>query len=355
MSEVVEVLNSLTGRSDLVNLTLLNWNRLVSPRDLQRARRAWCPNCLDHFINECNVVYEPLLWSLQAIGICPVHGVKLLEICRHCNRTSPPLARKSITGHCCHCHGWLGDSTKLKQSLSSFEEFRLTEAKRLIQICQSGQWDLDMQALVNKLMSNFPEMTLTSLAKQIGFPKITLWDWARRNVKPSFNNLTEFCYRLNISVSSLIEQSWQPKLITLRGDLDVKTERRNTRFVDWDHVRKELEEILNDPSETVSMAEVARRLGYAKRLLYEHWPEQCKAIAKRNTDKVKGLRKNNVQLVRSEVKAIGEHLIVSGQYPSRRRIEAMSSKPAILRSFHAKQEWADLLKLSSLTRTNQEN
>lgn len=345
--EVAEVLNLLTGRTDLTKLTLLTWDKLVSSRDLQRTRTAWCPTCLEHFLSEGDTVYEPLLWSLQSVRICPVHGDELVEVCKHCNRTSPLLTRRSRTGHCSRCHGWLGGESKGHKQITPFQEFSLTETKQLVQICQYQQLDLDMPSVLNNLMSNAPGMNLASCARQIGFPKVTLWDWAKRDVKPSFNNLLEFCYRLNISVIRLIEQRWASEQIKITAGLGVKIKlRKNSRFIDWDHVRQELEDILSDPNGIVSMAEVARKIGNAKRDLYRHYPDQCKAIARRYMNQVNKLRNGKIELIRSEVRTIGEHLLSSGQYPSRRQIEALSSKPAILRSHDAKREWISLLQKS---------
>jgi hypothetical protein len=45
-ADMVKVLEALTRRNDLRQLTLLSWHEVISHRGLLRRTRAWCPQCL---------------------------------------------------------------------------------------------------------------------------------------------------------------------------------------------------------------------------------------------------------------------------------------------------------------------
>lgn len=53
-SEFTRVLELLTGRNDIKDITNLEVKELVSSRNLLKSRLAWCPLCLKHALNIFN-------------------------------------------------------------------------------------------------------------------------------------------------------------------------------------------------------------------------------------------------------------------------------------------------------------
>lgn len=53
-SEFTRVLELLTGRNDIKDITSLEVKELVSSRNLLKSRLAWCPLCLKHALNIFN-------------------------------------------------------------------------------------------------------------------------------------------------------------------------------------------------------------------------------------------------------------------------------------------------------------
>ena len=71
--DFVQALETLTLRSDLCFLTLLNCASILSPRGLFRGYKAWCPACYQKWRLSGQVVYEPLLWAIETVKVCLQH------------------------------------------------------------------------------------------------------------------------------------------------------------------------------------------------------------------------------------------------------------------------------------------
>ncbi len=105
-------MEELTQRSDIRRLTMLNRRSILSPRELLRRRRAWCPLCFASWHDSGRAVYEPLLWTPEVIKLCPLHHNRLQVQCPYndCARPQSMLAARMRCGFCSTCHRWLGAS-----------------------------------------------------------------------------------------------------------------------------------------------------------------------------------------------------------------------------------------------------
>jgi hypothetical protein len=103
--EFVDVLQCLTLRNDLSHTTLLNWEAVIPTRGLSRATKAWCSVCYQEWEDNNQLLYDPLIWSLQEISICLKHSVKLVIQCPNpqCAQSIPWLNRCSRPGYCSKC------------------------------------------------------------------------------------------------------------------------------------------------------------------------------------------------------------------------------------------------------------
>jgi TniQ len=117
----VAALEYLTMQPNLAELTLSSWlmgkrpigNVLTSlfvdrPISMFKNHREWCPDCLHEWQDSDREVYEPLLWSLSLVAICPNHNRPLEQVCPQCHQLQPVFAAKTRVGRCSHCHAWLG-------------------------------------------------------------------------------------------------------------------------------------------------------------------------------------------------------------------------------------------------------
>lgn len=72
--EWANAFETLTGRTGIQSLTMLPWQDDLHSKDSCHSEyRAWCPVCLEQW-RECGQdIYEPLLWSLEGVLVCPTH------------------------------------------------------------------------------------------------------------------------------------------------------------------------------------------------------------------------------------------------------------------------------------------
>jgi hypothetical protein len=121
----VVALEYLTMQPNLAELTFSSWlmgkrpigNILTSmfvdrPISMFKNHREWCSECFQDWQDKDQVVYEPLLWSLSLVGICPRHDRWLERVCPHCSKIQPIFAAKTRVGRCSYCHAWLGLESK---------------------------------------------------------------------------------------------------------------------------------------------------------------------------------------------------------------------------------------------------
>jgi TniQ len=161
---LIQVLEELTLRRDLSNLTPLKWASLVFEFSLLRLYQAWCPLCYDNWHTDHRIIYNPLLWLVNTIKFCPHHEHQfLLEQCPHCDQKFPPLTRCSRPGYCSSCHLWLG-SFGLNQAFNEqivtqdswrqllIGDFSSHHNDKLVWQCM---WFDDVEDLVDNTPSNF--------------------------------------------------------------------------------------------------------------------------------------------------------------------------------------------------------
>ena len=112
---LVQGLEVLTGRRDLRFLTMLTWTEVLPRLHLQKRTRAWCPACFEEWRQAERAVYDPLVWTLAPVTVCPHHRQHLFTVCpfADCRRPSPWLSSRSRPGCCARCGRWLGNSATL--------------------------------------------------------------------------------------------------------------------------------------------------------------------------------------------------------------------------------------------------
>ena len=99
-TDVVQALEKLTMRNELASLTLLRWSHVFPQRQLNRHTKAWRPVCYQNWYSNNKTIYDPLMWSFQAVDICLEHKIPLQTYCPSCLSELPPLANNSRPGYC---------------------------------------------------------------------------------------------------------------------------------------------------------------------------------------------------------------------------------------------------------------
>jgi hypothetical protein len=112
----LEGLKLLTLRMDLQTLVIPpNANTIsakTAGRELGRDLRAWCPECFQDWHSTRHPLYEPLLWSIAVVYVCPIHYKPLQFHCPHCRKAQRPFTARMHVARCSQCFEWLGARTE---------------------------------------------------------------------------------------------------------------------------------------------------------------------------------------------------------------------------------------------------
>lgn len=135
--QYVEALRILTLRQDLHMLVIpAKANELLTEIQGEAARnlRYWCPDCYCDWRSNNQTIYEPLLWSLSILTICPIHQKPLQFRCPHCQKAQKPLTGRMLVGRCSQCFSWLDtyqdQDANIDQSMDIEKEVTLAEKIR---------------------------------------------------------------------------------------------------------------------------------------------------------------------------------------------------------------------------------
>ncbi|PSB31005.1 TniQ family protein [Stenomitos frigidus] len=343
---LASALERLTGQKKLHLLTLAPWSELMPSRRLLRRIRSWCPLCYETWHTTKQMIYEPLLWSLDVVKVCPLHRCFLHETCLHCHQKNLPLAWYSRPGYCSKCQAWLGlspsDSTGNLKSPSD------NELKALLWIADS----------VGDLLASTPRLTspitkesvaqafrahinlisngnVAEFARQLQLPKNTVWLWCHGRSVPQLNTWAQICYRLNRSLLAFITQEVEQETYVSPTKVPLSLQpkpKAEASVIDTDYVERQLEAIfLNHECPPPSMEEVARRLEIHRETIFRLFPEMCRAVSAKYGKFQKALHHRVIEQSREEVKKVVLKLYSEGFYPSEGRVAQLITRPGSLR------------------------
>jgi len=291
----VVVLEQLTGACGLGYLTMGTWRQVISGADLLRRRRAWCPVCLEDWRSANQQVYEPLLWGLREVAVCPTHACPLADRCPHCGGDQHVISAKVKPGHCGRCRHWLGMQTTATNKPSDIGgRVALAESVgELLAIAPTLAQPPVCETLLHNLKLCILELADGSMNRFVAATGISydiLMDWDRiseRNVR--LVHLCRICTLVGIS----------PRLFVCErlslNDFDYERARnavaQKTSHIkprrSMHHLRPALEQAARAP-EGRCLRDVANELGYTSlQSLRRREPELCDRICpKRSRRKI---------------------------------------------------------------------
>jgi DNA-binding XRE family transcriptional regulator len=344
---LASALERLTGQQNLHLLTLVPWSELMPSRRLLRRNRSWCPHCYDNWSTSQHLIYEPLLWFLDVVKVCPLHRCLLHETCPHCHQKSLPLAWHSRPGYCSKCQEWFG-SSPFCESVNNLEIFPEGELEALVWIANSVG---DLLASTPHLASPITKESLAiafkvhvnlvsngnvaEFARQLQLPKNTVWLWCNGRNLPQLDTWVQICYRLNRSLMEFITQEPEQDIYVTAAKAATHLQSKpkaEARMFDTDHIEKQLETIfLNHECPPPPMKEVAKRLGIHRETIFRLFPTMCRAISAKYNNFQKNRHCQAIQQSREEVRQAILKLCREGVYPSEGRVAQLISRPGYLR------------------------
>lgn len=269
----VEALERATLRTNLRLLTLLPFEGVLSCQAAFRRTRAWCPACYEDWRNAGDVIYEPLLWAIVPVTVCPRHRRPLEEACRHCHGRLTPLAVSSRPGYCSRCQTWLGDDNADSASehpTRLFEEIDVAawHAKAIGGLLAHAP-SLNGSSLRTAFMANFRAcVDAVAEGNQLAFARASRVSHCAINYQmtgrslPRIGTLLRICYHLNIPLTALFESDSVHLAADLAQAKDAVRKRRQLPLSRTpEQVRLVLENALREQP-APSLSEIAGRLGY---------------------------------------------------------------------------------------------
>ncbi|HEY6411478.1 MAG TPA: TniQ family protein, partial [Ktedonobacteraceae bacterium] len=330
-------LEQLTLRRDLRFLTMLTFTNVLSSRGLFRFTQAWCPACYEEWKEADQVIYQPLLWTLEVIQVCPRHGLLLHLRCPYtdCEQALSALTPRSQLGYCAQCERWLGRPFQYKGSSQGLgikvherQQWTGTIVGELLAAAPALPAPPEREVIADTISRHVQaamEGNFSAFARYLQVHRRTAWEWGQGLQVPQLRTLLQLCSYFDTSPlcffrGHALENAPAHKHILEEKRLPEKHKKRPRKF-ETVKLRSALQEALQgEENPPPSMREVARRLRYDSSHLYKHFPDLCRAIAARYRAHQKEQRRLRLQRICDEVQQAAQTLYAQGYIPSERQV-----------------------------------
>lgn len=340
-SEFAQVLERLTSRQDLRHLTLLHWANVLPSKGLLRRSRAWCPACYEEWRKNEQMVYEPLLWKLSTISLCPIHHLQLLHQCPHCQRQLPVLAWHSRPGYCPKCLQWLGSASSGDDLTVDSDElewqFWVTRnVGELLAYTPNLSEPPERVGIAHSLsicIAQTTEGNITEFARRLGLLKSAVSQWCSGKSIPQLSVILKVCRALDVTLVDFLTNLKFSDRIKIFSTTSVNSQHESQKIksqFETAHLQNVLQVVLTEePPPT--MKAVAQRLGYSVRSIRRRFPILCSAVSVRYLNHRDKVRAAKVEQCCQEVRQVAIILYNQGIEPTRSYVTQHLKKPAYFR------------------------
>jgi transcriptional regulator with XRE-family HTH domain len=289
----VKVLERLTLQQNLCYMTFLVWREVFAYNQLLRSHRAWCASCYQEQLTEQKYVYDPLIWSVEAVLTCHRHNELLCQSCPHCGGQLAFLAERYRPGYCSKCLKWLGVVSTSKSRQSKLKSLTTHEQASQIIILDivgellSGAPNVSTQPTRQTFLNNLSRVIEKTARSNINLfsDLVGMWSGKIRRLlagesKLGIETLCHLCTKLNISPIDLLCERGRGTLSEKGISPSLRNDPTKSLTTPWSEVETNLRAALRE-SPPPSMEAVARRLGYYPPRLRGSFPRLCEQISSR--------------------------------------------------------------------------
>lgn len=358
--DVVAVLEQLTMRRDLHLLTMLPYREVLSSVGLLRRAKAWCPICYEEWRETGQSIYEPLLWMLSVVTLCPKHHQPLQWSCSNstCGREQFPLTARGQPGYCFCCNQWLGATLSKTPSEVEHEERRdqLLTAEMvgaLLAAISQGPYAPEFRAFASTIsgcVDMVTEGSVSELAHLLQTPAATVRQWLHGRKIPQLRTLVKIATLLGTSVLHLLvgEIAQINKPSAGRQKISLEQSRKQRRVEPLGVAKNRQREALCAVIRSAqypppSMREVARRLQFDLSGLYKSCPDLCQIISARFANYRAEKRAERIQRLCEETRQAISLLHAQGRYPSQSQVSKRLSAPGSFWVPEVHQTWKEMI------------
>jgi len=322
------ILERLTQSSHLHLLTSTWWFGSYPYQKHLRTSPAWCPACYAEWKEQELPIYQPLLWMLLILHICPKHKRPLVDRCPHCQAKQVAIVAHPIrAGECSKCAGWLGVEPTSPPELTIDDETVnwqqwVVHALGELRAVNISSGLIDWEPLFINLATSMKQWgSYSRLARLSGINREILMRWTARTIVPSIELLLKFCYvcdttplQLILGQTSALEQAIRDE----RAAHPYQHQRTTHRLLDRAYCLDLMRAMIDGREPPLGPAQLAKRLGCETNSLQRFFPQECillRQLAQTHRKQQSELRTAQLcEKVRVEVNA----LHAQGIFPSHR-------------------------------------
>ena len=345
-ADFVRVLEMLTGRRDLRFLTVLTWAQVLPGYSLMRRSRAWCDLCFQERLQAKQPVYEPLLWTMRAVKVCPNHRRRLCDVCPHCGCRMGPFDWRSRPGYCSKCEGLLVrvDRAPGPEAPAGDELIWATWAATAL-----GELIAAAPGVVSPPTRDRLAQTITAcvdhassgnasdFARLMHVANPIVGGWQRGRTLPPVELLLNMAFRMGISLLDfLLGTSTGVSSGTYFRSPPVEPERKPRRATIQRGSRVNRADVVRilhaalDESPPPGVTQVMKRFSCSESAVRYHFPELCRELAKKHLRyRMERSAERKVQAA-EEVKRLAHSLHGQGIRLTHRHIRPMLTRPDLL-------------------------
>lgn len=262
--------------SSLARFSGLLSNRYLLSSDPYR----YCAVCSNQTSGDS---FSPLLWQVECVNACPIHGV-LLKSSRKCG--SPldsklgPHQRPLLNGVCGTC-GSIGfkcatdnpeiasdEAIQASRSVSSFLSLSGEDSRSLsVSVTIRG---------LREVVSQRYEGSAVRAAEQSGLSRGAVCHWLRGSGTFSFAKMVQLCNHAGADLVACSKGSFQPAS-TPSGNVPEFPKYRKRVKRDWSLIARAIENALHQ-GEIISGRQFARRFDMDLKYLKKHLPDESRRL-----------------------------------------------------------------------------
>jgi hypothetical protein len=344
----LRLLQRLTGRADLEQLTTVSWDHNFPARSFQRNHLAWCPGCL----GEDAEPYHRLSWMLQPVKGCVRHQVALRSSCPRCHRRLPVVHDRSTVLMCPFCRGNLRLVTggEPQGVPSEFDLWSAEEVGKII--AASAEWHRplkwDSATALKTLCKETGFKNAAEFARFLGTSRITCWYWLTGATQPSLPMALRAYHHAGASLAVVLagrKRGPEPRAERQPEMYLRRTWKPVTR--DWPKIGRLLEaELTRLPQESLPLTEIARRHGADPRVLRLHFPRLCLKLTARHKKRCRIEAEQRYASLKKRIAAAIAGLAHRGWEISRRSVAQELAQPGLFSKPRARRAYDEAFAVS---------
>lgn len=320
-------IQKLTGRTDIVDLSIFKLREIFSRVNSIRKNLVWCPNCIEGMRGSGGDIYYPLIWSISPVEICPIHKRPLESKCQHCDSDITILGRHQVNGFCPRCRKWLGSARKrsIKKCTHQYrvQEWKADEVSKMLINMQNKR-------LVDRccMKRNLDAIYKTTTCEKRGISNTHLMcHWRKPGSLPQLETILKLGFDGGFSVNDLCFTDMDDHIISeVFNKKTLYPEKESIRRNNYDNkhlifctLNYYLSERYDGPPPSIQ--QIAKKIGFSPTTIQQYWPELATEVGVKYWANVQENKKARVELICREVNRVYWDLLESGNEPTLERVK----------------------------------